>query len=133
MTSALSIPVIFFIMMRSICNTEYGYQNYQPGSTGLGLHCFNMTRIGNYLNLYYNTVTNRSRYYNAVAYMNLPYNAATNRNQFYYTVANKNLYYDTVQSYHAAANRNWSYNAVIHTDQFHNAVTNRDTICHTVL
>lgn len=45
-TAVVSIFLVFFVMLKSICDTEYGYNNYQPGETGLGLHCFNLTRIG---------------------------------------------------------------------------------------
>jgi len=46
-TCGMAIPLVYSLMMQKICDTEFDYQKYQPGDTGLGLHCFNMTRLGN--------------------------------------------------------------------------------------
>ncbi|XP_067949057.1 neuronal membrane glycoprotein M6-a-like [Watersipora subatra] len=47
-TSGISIPIIFFVMMRSICEMEFRYKGTQPGGSGVALHCFNLSRIGIY-------------------------------------------------------------------------------------
>ena len=44
-TSGMAIPVIFFIMLNQICETEYTYQGVQAAD-GQALSCFNLTRIG---------------------------------------------------------------------------------------